>query len=183
MAGDWRTVNKQFLAQTLRDNWYLVVALLLCVAAVGYRLVMPGEAEAPARPAATRTPTTAQPLVAPPAPQAPVTRQAEVVTMIDDYRQRVENDPEHPDSAATLMAIGNLYRDRLMDFEQAAAYYEQVIAEYPDSEYRRDVYIQLADCYDRMGNFEMRDAVYRDMLEFFPPESEEHQFARNELGD
>jgi len=182
MAGDRCAVNKQFLAQTLRDNWYLFLALLIFVAAIGFRIVMPGDSELAEDQAAQRPPTAGQPLVLPPEPAPAVNREAPVRTMIDDYRQRVESDPEHPDSAATLMAIGNLYRDRLMDYGQAAAYYEQTLNDYPDTEFRRDIYIQLADCYDRLGDFELRDAVYRDMLDFFPEDSEEHLFARAQLG-
>ena len=174
-------MNKQFLAQTLKDNWYLVLAVLVCFAAIGYRLVTPQEAESPAATTGERPVSAGQPLVLPPAPPAVATREEQVLEMIDDYRQRVQTDPQHPDAPATLMAIGNLYRDRLMDCAQAAAYYEQAIAEYPESTSRRDIYIQLADCYDRTGNFDMRDAVYREMLAYFPPDSEEYLYARQQL--
>lgn len=177
-------MSRSVLLQTARESWYLVVGIAVVLVALAYRFVFPGDApgEPPPRPAATGAPAATAPLVLPAAPPMDTLPEARVRDLIAGYEERLANAPDDPDAPAVLMAMGNLYRDRLVDFEQAAIYFEQALAEHPDFASRRDLYIQLADCYERLGRLDMRDAVYRDIMAEFPPDSEEYLYARDQLG-
>lgn len=98
--------------------------------------------------------------------------------LIREYEQKLEAEPQGPDSPATLMAIGNLYRQKLLNYQEASFYYRQVVTNYPNSPQLSLAYTQLADCYEKLEDWRAAQLVYREIIERFPPESPEHQFAQ-----
>ncbi|HNT89162.1 MAG TPA: hypothetical protein PKL84_14965, partial [Candidatus Hydrogenedentes bacterium] len=72
---------------------------------------------------------------------------------IETYEQQVEAEPDNPETPARLMALANLHKQKLLDFQQAAVYYRQVITQFPDFEQLGLAYIQLSDCYELMEDW------------------------------
>jgi tetratricopeptide (TPR) repeat protein len=113
---------------------------------------------------------------------APPTAQEEAVTQISSYEADVRRDPQDADSPAKLFAMGNLYRQKLTNYEEAAKAYEWILMEYPDWEKVPDVYVQLSTCYERAGKTQESRFLYEEMMEKFPEENPLHQYAKEKLG-
>ena len=79
--------------------------------------------------------------------------------------------------------MGNLYRQKLGDYANAVQCYELLLHDYPESEAARTALIELATCYDRLGDHESVRRVYREMTRRFPSDSEEYLWAKLQLGE
>lgn len=119
----------------------------------------------------------------PRAPQARPTPQEQAMELIREYEKKVELEPGSPDAAATLMAIGNLYRQKLMNYREATFHYRQVITNYPDSPQLSLAYMQLADCYEKLDDWRAAQLVYREIVERFPSESSEFLYAQQKQNE
>ncbi len=180
-------MSHSFLKQAARDNWYLLAALGLIVAAIPV-LAFWSDSRAesdPLRLTPTAEASTAdlrfaelEPATATPSTLAEV-RAREV---IGDYRQRFKAEPNSDEAPALLSAMGNLYRQKLRDYGQAAGCFEQLISDYPDDPGVRDAYLQLMVCYDRLGDQTNRARVLRQMMDAYPADSQEHAYAAYQLG-
>jgi len=104
-------------------------------------------------------------------------------TVIAEHTAKLDQNPEPDDAAALLSALGNLHRQKKQDYAAAARYYEQIIEEYPEWPGIKGVYHQLMACYSRMDDQPNLRLLYRKMVEVFPPESNEYQFAKDALGE
>lgn len=101
---------------------------------------------------------------------------------INYYKAFLEKNPNHPDTPAILSALGNLYLSKKVDYETAASYFERIIIEYPDWEGAKGLYSLLSLCYDQLNDSHSKIWLYQEMMKRFPPESQEYQFAKQELG-
>ncbi len=108
--------------------------------------------------------------------------QKEARAVIARHRKRLAADPESPDAPALLNAMGNLYRQKLNDHNQAIQCYEEILLEYPDWVGIRAVFLNLASSYKALGNTEYVQWTYQRMMEHYPENSQEHRFARKQLG-
>lgn len=169
----------------VRDNWYFLVIIGLLLAAAAYKSFV--SAEAPQEDAFRAAPVVASqasgssaPLPKKRRPPRP-TAQEKAQTIIGEHQERLDEDPDSEEAPALLKAMGNLARQKLRDYEQAVDYYEQILDKYPDWEGTRQVYAQLALCYERMGDQEGAAATYVEMMEELPEDSDEYQFAKMQL--
>ena len=101
---------------------------------------------------------------------------------IDFYKTFLEKHPNYPDTPAVLTAIGNLYMNKKMDYRTAASYFERVIIEYPKWDGIKSVYTLLSMCYEELNDHQGKIWLYQKILEEFPPDSQEYQFAKEQLG-
>jgi hypothetical protein len=115
------------------------------------------------------------------APAARTTQADKTLALIDDYERKLSNDPPSPETPALLMATGNLYKTRLGDCSRAAYYYRTLITEYPETPNLSQAYVQLCDCYVTLDDTRALRLMCREMLDHFPPESQEYQYARSVL--
>lgn len=169
----------------LRNNWHLLVVFLAVVVAIPIVAMRERaeqqRAEQAASVSADGTPVAvSKPRVAPLAARE-TTRDAALKT-IESHRQKLDSDPGSAEAPALLSAMGNLYRQKLSDYEQAADCFERLLSEYPDSTNVRDAYLQLVICYDRLGDVENRRRILRRMMDVYPPDSEPHLYAAQQLG-
>ena len=123
---------------------------------------------------------------APRLPPAPPTRarhdkRKETRALIDEYQHALDS-RSAKDTPATLMAMGNLYRQKLLDYEKASECYLRIIEEYPDSPQASSAWVQLSTCYEELNAGERLNRLHLDMLEHFPEGSQEHAYARHKLG-
>jgi tetratricopeptide (TPR) repeat protein len=102
--------------------------------------------------------------------------------IIAAYEERLENNPDPMEKAICLQAMGNLYRQKLLDYEKAAMYYEWLIEDYPDLPQIGMIYSQVSLCYEKLEDQESANRLYQKMVRRFPEDSQEHLFAKQKLG-
>ena len=180
-------MSKPTFTELLRGEWHLLLVLALVLAAIPVMAFRGGSAPseetiASSEPLASATPERAQHLSGVRPTEARATDQDLARKTIADHKTRLDADPRTEDAPALLSAMGNLYRQKLLDYEQAAGCFERLISEYPQWPSIRDAYLQLVVCYDRLGDMENRSRVLRRIMSDFPPESEEYLYASRELG-
>lgn len=100
---------------------------------------------------------------------------------IEDYRERIENKPDDPERPALLQAMGNLYRQKLIDYANAAWCYEQIILNYPNWAGTSMVYGDLATCYEKMDDQQNAMRIYMEMMRVLPEDSQEYLYAKDKL--
>jgi tetratricopeptide (TPR) repeat protein len=118
----------------------------------------------------------------PPEPRERMSEQDKAKALISEYDARLALNPDDPDAAAVLMSMGNLARQKLQNYEQAAHYYRQIITDFPDADNIEMAYIQLGTCYERMDDKPAARRLYRDMRNRFPEGSAAHEFAAAQYG-
>lgn len=91
--------------------------------------------------------------------------------VIEKYETRLAERPDSTDAPALVFAIANLYQRKVRDYEQASEHYMALLAEYPDWEGRRLVFMQLAHCFEMLGDVEGQQWMYHSMLELFPDDA------------
>lgn len=178
-------------AVSTRLQWALVLAaagVLLLVAGVGAILALRGASDSPERAGVSvrqpETRMTQQEMRArfeSASQQQPPDPRQEVIATIEEHRAQIEADPDAPETPALFLAMGNLHR-RLMNHDEAIWCYQQVLVRYPDWDGRPMAYGLLAACYEEIDDHSNVLRVYMDMMREFPEDSEEHQFARHQLG-
>jgi tetratricopeptide (TPR) repeat protein len=187
-------MNKEFLIDAAKRNWYLF-AVLLALPVVA--LVVSGAAEDgdedavksrfATLPADAATMNGAARSTSPglgitPGPFKPATSRAnEAQNAINKYIALNEANPASPDVPLNMKRMGHLYYAVLHDYEKAITQYELLMLKFPEFEGLEEIYPSLAVCYERTGNVTMEYETYRRMVEEFPAESEYHQFAQLRL--
>jgi TolA-binding protein len=166
------------LKEILKDNWHLM-ALLVGVLAAGVLLQQYKGASA-ATPNAGTVEAVSKGAADVEAPERP-SSQDEARTIIAKHKARFDQNPSDKEAPALLNAMGNLYRRQLVDYPNAIQCYELLLHDYPKCEEARNAIISLADCYRRQGDREGARRTYERMTQFFPPESQEYQYAKAEL--
>jgi tetratricopeptide (TPR) repeat protein len=179
-------MNLDTVKSSLREVWYLVVlfAAALVVAAYMFttqRSATNGEGLAVSS-AATATQIQDERLTIPEPQASRPTEQDRARAAIAEYQKKIDEDPKNPDTPALLNAMANVSRQKLGDYKSAAEYYELLIADHPDWGGIAKVYPQLATCYERLGDMQSMQDVYKRMMRKFPSESQEYLYAKNELG-
>jgi lipopolysaccharide biosynthesis regulator YciM len=174
-------------AQWMKSNWYLPLLLVGVVVAVliGRSATVQQDAPPPATGGdqnalkAEFERAKAQSTARETAAEA----QKSTDTIIAEHTAKLDQNPEPDDAAALLSALGNLHRQKKQDYATAARYYEQVIQDYPEWPGIKGVYHQLMTCYSNLDDQANLRLLYRKMVEVFPPESNEYQFAKDALGE
>tara|TARA_R110001592_G_scaffold183220_3_gene426847 strand:- start:18 stop:584 length:567 start_codon:yes stop_codon:yes gene_type:complete len=111
---------------------------------------------------------------------AATTEEKTTDTVIQEHQQRLdelEKNPAPDESAALLSALGNLHKQKKRDYKAAAGYYEQLIEKYPDWPGVNAIYHQLISCYTLLDDQISLRILYRKMVDVFPPESKEYEYA------
>lgn len=180
-------MSKEELLDGLRKNWYLIAALAVIAAFVLVKLLInsgEGASTPPDRNAGPKAsgPSTQETLEALQKVTQP-DEQAKAHTQIEDYQQKIEANPEDEETPAYLIAMGNLYRQKLGDYENAIRCYERIIINFPESEQRRQAFLQLEACYLKLEDRTGLKWLYDKMVEAFPEDSQEYQYAQEQRED
>ncbi len=118
----------------------------------------------------------------PATPPEPLTAQEETKAKIAEYQKTVDAEPNAENTPALIFAMGNLYLQKLMDYEEAAHCYEALIEKYPEAPNTVDAYAQLSTCYELLNAGEKLNRLHNDMMKKFPPDSQEYLYAKSKLG-
>ncbi|NUM54388.1 MAG: tetratricopeptide repeat protein [Candidatus Hydrogenedentes bacterium] len=180
-------MNREILESVARNNWHLLLVIAVILGAVGYKLISgDGSATAPVasvvRPAAAQGVRTAAqtPRRDLAAEERAKAREA-TMALIRENEAALATNPEPDKAAAYVNGIGNMYFQRLQDYPAAASHFERAISDYPDAPTHYHTFIQLAMCYERMGDQEKRKATLRRMMESYPADSQQYAYAYSEL--
>ncbi|MCX5771250.1 MAG: hypothetical protein NTZ09_13420 [Candidatus Hydrogenedentes bacterium] len=171
------------LKSALAEVWYLVVVLVVISLVVVYKLATAGGA-APVGEragAAVSNGVAAPNMAVAPVPAPRLSEEDKAKATIADYQKRFSEDARGKDAPAFLLAMGNLNKQKLRDFKEAARNYELLINDYPDWEGIAGVYPQLMSCYEQLNDQESLRWLYKQMMEKFPPESNEYEYAQTKL--
>ena len=178
-------MSESFGWKIIRSNWYLVAVLLVCFGVVAYKFSTGDSGEtgriAPVSSSAQVTPAWRPADGLSQLNQSSRTARERALEIIRSHEEKVQADPTAADAPALMAAAGNLYRQKVGDYAEAARCYEVLLGDYPDSVVTRTAYVQLATCYEQLGESEKSMKTYNRMLEFFPEGSQEHQFALAKL--
>jgi len=166
-----------------RQRQYLAGALVLCILLVVVGVVaMVRSGSGTSGPARRVPPPSEQALREAldknPAPEQTTTPAQQAQETIASYRKKLEADPNSPDTPALLNAMGNLYRQKLLDYKEAARCYERIILEFPQWEAAPAIYPLLSTCYEKNGDHQSLIWLYQEMMKRFPEDSQEYLFAK-----
>ena len=112
----------------------------------------------------------------------PIDPGEEALYIIEEYRERLEGGVEEHERPALLQTMGNMYRHKLLDYENAAWCYQQIILHYPDWDGAPHIYADLATCYERLGDHDNVLRTYMEMMRVLPDDSQEYLYAKEKLG-
>jgi len=176
--------KKPTVKSLLRENWYFPVLIIVCLLGAVVLAVRKEPEEQPAGTGADLGQTaaaagTAADLAEPVKPA--VTAADKARAAIDEHRRKIAENPERDDAPALLNAMGNLYMQKLGDYEQAVQCYERILIEYDDSNQKRTALINLANCYEKLGDRSGARYTYQRMLDTFPEDAQEYKFAQQKL--
>jgi TolA-binding protein len=172
-------MNAAFWTNALKNNWYLVVAFAVCVGAFTFKVIVATEeAEDPSPPP---RPLTAESMGSGDGLKALQRSQASsrerALETIRKHQERYDANPQADEAPGLLLAAGNLYRQKLGSFEEAAERYEIVANDFAGRPEARTALIQLSTCYERLDDRENARRIYRMMMDEFPEDSQEYQYA------
>ena len=170
------------LKEALLRNWYWA-ALCAVFLAVGLFPVITGGTEGASGRGATARNEAGSPAGRQfePTPNR-ATAEGRAMSLIERHEAALANNPDDLEAPALLSAMGNVYRQRLGDYESAARAYETILLDYPNWPQIRTVFPQLQVCYKQLDDWDGVDWVYQQMMDIFPEDSEEHLYARTQLG-
>ena len=69
----------------------------------------------------------------------------------------------------------------IFDYEKATLAYIQLIDKYPETDKLRMAYVALADCYNKMGDYDQEMETYKVVTQQFPADSPAHILAADKL--
>lgn len=101
---------------------------------------------------------------------------------IEDYQEKLQANPDDEEAAGTMMSLAVVYR-RLHQYDDAAIVLEDLLEKFPDSPNARTAIIQLPEIYQESGDISMARQSYQRMMEKFPPESQEYQWAQKRYSE
>ena len=89
--------------------------------------------------------------------------------------------PEDEEYPLTFFRLGNVYYSVLREYEKAVPYFQEIVDNFPEHQ-RADTALRfLADCYVKSGNRSAEIALYEELMEKHPWESELHKWAERQL--
>ena len=186
-------MSESILKRALKEDWYLFVLLAAVFLAAAFMFLRPSPTHATKDlplPPGIAMDASATGVSVPEAPQEsqsashdPVTRDEDQArAAIADYGQRVKDDPKAEETPGLRLAMANLTMVKLHDYKDAARQYELLLYDYPDWDGDRTSYIQLIACYEQLNDADNARSVYKKMMAKFPPGSQEHLYAKAQLG-
>ncbi len=170
------------MKEALLGNWHWAALCAVFLAAGLFPAIIGGTDEAGGQGQATRAEadsSTGRQLEPTP---IRATAEERALSLIERHEAALANNPDDLEAPALLSAMGNVYLQRLNDHERAAHAYERILLDYPDWPQIRTVFPQLQVCYKQLDDWDGVDWVYQQMMAIFPEDSEEHLYARTQLG-
>ncbi len=108
-------------------------------------------------------------------------KREKALTAIAEHEKIMSHAPGAEDTPDRAMAIGNLYQYQIGDYYSAIKSYRNLVDCYPTHSQTPQAYVELATCYERLGDQTQANFVYREMVEKLDPSLQHTQFAKKKL--
>ena len=102
---------------------------------------------------------------------------------IAEHERAINGDFNDENTPDRLIAVGNLNQYQLGDYYSAIESYRAMIDIAPDHSRTPQAYVEIATCYERLGEEAQAMYVYREMVETLDPSLQHVQFAKLKLAE
>ncbi|MBI5092715.1 MAG: hypothetical protein HZB26_09780 [Candidatus Hydrogenedentes bacterium] len=179
-------MNASHLHAGMRQNAILIAVFVALIAFSVYRCNVAAppllRQTTDQRAAPSQSATATQPVVDSADPPSQASEVEKTIATIREHQQKFDANPQSEDAPGLLSAMGNLYYQRMSSYKEAARCYDLLIVSYPNWPGIKPAYHQLATCYQRLGDRENEQRVYKMMMKAFPEDSQEYLYAKTQLG-
>ena len=181
--------RRQEQPNVLKDNWYLILAVVVLLVGGAIAAFMSGDEEETLPETGVVGQVSGVDVVRLEPGQAggdvptigyqDLTPDERDQKYIEDYQKKLAEDPDGADAAGTMMSLSVVYR-RQLQYNDAAIVLEDIVEKFPESPHTRTAMIQLPEVYREAGDVNMARESYRRMMDHFPPDTQEHQWAKQQ---
>jgi hypothetical protein len=102
---------------------------------------------------------------------------------IAEHEKALADDFGGEETANRLMAIGNLQQYQLSDYYSAIQNYRMLVDDDPNHSVAAQAFIEIATCYQKLGDEVQARYVYQEMVETLDPSLQHVKFAKLQLGE
>lgn len=110
-------------------------------------------------------------------------RREKALKAIADHQEAIAMNWRSKETPDRQMAIGNLYQYQLTDYYSAIDSYRALVDEFPKHDKTPQAYVEIAACFERLGDEVQARYAYREMVEKLDPALEHTKYARIKLGE
>ena len=110
-----------------------------------------------------------------------VERKRRALEAIEEHEDAIALNLDEDETADRLMAVGNLQHYQLSDYHSAIQSYRMLVDTAPDHSQTAQAYVEIATCYERLGEEDQAMYVYREMVEMLDPSLQHTHFAKLKL--
>ncbi len=100
---------------------------------------------------------------------------------IAGHETAIINNWSAKDTPDRLMGVGNLYQYQLDDYYSAIERYRMLVDSFPNHSKTAQAYIEIAACFEKLGEPTQAKYVYREMIESLDPSLQHVQYAKLKL--
>lgn len=100
---------------------------------------------------------------------------------IAEHEKIINRNFGDPETSDHLMGVGNLYQYQLGDYYSAIQSYRTLVDSAPNHSQTPQAFVEIATCYERLGEEAQAMYVYQEMVEKLNPSLQHVQFAKLKL--
>lgn len=108
-------------------------------------------------------------------------KREKALAAIAEHEEKISANWRAKDTPDRLMAVGNLYQYQLGDYYSAIQNYRTLVGSHPNHSQTPQAYVEIAACFERIGEDVQARYVYREMLEKLDPSLQHTAYARQKL--
>ncbi len=97
---------------------------------------------------------------------------------IEEHEDAIALNLDEDETADRLMAVGNLHQYQLSDYHSAIQSYRMLVDTAPNHSQTPQAYVEIATCYERLGEEDQAMYVYREIVERLDASLQHTQFAK-----
>lgn len=161
----------------------IVALVLLTLGVLKIFMHSPQPSEAVAKPQEEAVVPTSQPLSATKKARRNIEAKAreKAFAAIAEHETAMSANWQAADTPDRLMAVGNLYQYQLDDYYSAIQNYRTLVDSYPHHDQTAQAYVEIAACYERLGDEAQAEYVYREMVDALDPTLQHTAYAKLKL--
>ena len=107
--------------------------------------------------------------------------QRRALEAIEKHEKAIAGDFGGAETADRLMAVGNLHQYQMNDYYSAIQNYRMLVDEDPNHSKAPQAFIEIATCYEKLGDEVQARYVYQEMVDTLDPSLQHAQFAKLQL--
>lgn len=108
-------------------------------------------------------------------------KKEKALVAISEHQTSINANREAKDTPDRLMAVGNLYQFQVGDYYSAIESYRSLVDNFPKNTKTSQAYVEIADCYERLGRPDQAKFIYQEMVEKLDPATQYAKYAKLKL--